>query len=109
MNDDLKLAFAVADRAAELAPWILVVEEAGGRFTDRSGGRAPDLGGGLNSDAALHAELLDWLQYPQTGERPSPFPKSREAPPFVPIDSPGAARTHVMRRARVPAVESLVR
>lgn len=40
------------------APWILLVEEAGGRFTDRSGGRRGDQGGGLYSNAELHAQLL---------------------------------------------------
>ena len=46
------------------APWILLVEEAGGRFTDRTGGRAGDQGGGLYSNAALHEELLTALHYP---------------------------------------------
>jgi histidinol-phosphatase len=47
------------------APWILLVEEAGGRFTDRTGGRAGDQGGGLYSNAALHDGLLAALGYPQ--------------------------------------------
>ncbi|MCW2724631.1 MAG: inositol monophosphatase [Frankiales bacterium] len=46
------------------APWILLVEEAGGRFTDPTGGRASDRGGGLYSNAALHDRLLAWLHYP---------------------------------------------
>jgi histidinol-phosphatase len=46
------------------APWVLLVEEAGGRFTDRTGGHASDQGGGLYSNAALHAPLLDALGYP---------------------------------------------
>lgn len=46
------------------APWILLVEEAGGRFTDRTGGRAGDQGGGLYSNANLHPELLAALRYP---------------------------------------------
>ena len=46
------------------APWILLVEEAGGRFTDRAGGRRGDQGGGLYSNAHLHAELLRRLGYP---------------------------------------------
>jgi histidinol-phosphatase len=45
-------------------PWILLVEEAGGRFTDRTGGRAGDQGGGLYSNAGLHHQLLEWLHYP---------------------------------------------
>jgi histidinol-phosphatase len=47
------------------APWILLVEEAGGRFTDRTGGHGGGAGGGLYSNAALHAELLTAVGYPQ--------------------------------------------
>ena len=39
-------------------PWILLVEEAGGRFTDRAGGRSGHAGGGLYSNGALHEELV---------------------------------------------------
>jgi histidinol-phosphatase len=46
------------------APWILLVEEAGGRFTDPTGGRASDQGGGLYSNAVLHSQLLAALRYP---------------------------------------------
>jgi histidinol-phosphatase len=46
------------------APWILLVEEAGGRFTDRRGGHAGDQGGGLYSNANLHSQLLTTLRYP---------------------------------------------
>ena len=46
------------------APWVLLVEEAGGRFTDRNGGRAGDQGGGLYSNANLHRQLLASLHYP---------------------------------------------
>ena len=46
------------------APWVLLVEEAGGRFTDRAGGRAGDQGGGLYSNAHLHDRLLASLHYP---------------------------------------------
>lgn len=46
------------------APWVLLVEEASGRFTDRTGGRASDQGGGLYSNAALHSQLLAALHYP---------------------------------------------
>ena len=45
-------------------PWILLVEEAGGRFTDRTGGRAADQGGGLYSNGRLHSQLLASLNYP---------------------------------------------
>lgn len=46
------------------APWVLLVQEAGGRFTDRTGGRASDQGGGLYSNANLHSQLLASLHYP---------------------------------------------
>lgn len=46
------------------APWVLLVEEAGGRFTDRTGGHATDQGGGLYSNAILHSQLLASLRYP---------------------------------------------
>jgi histidinol-phosphatase len=46
------------------APWALLVEEAGGRFTNRTGGRTPDQGGGLYSNANLHRQLLAELHYP---------------------------------------------
>jgi histidinol-phosphatase len=46
------------------APWALLIEEAGGRFTNRSGGRSTDQGGGLYSNADLHGQLLAALQYP---------------------------------------------
>lgn len=46
------------------APWILLVEEAGGHFTDPTGGNAGDRGGGLYSNAKLHGQLLAVLQYP---------------------------------------------
>ncbi|MDF1602125.1 inositol monophosphatase [Nocardioides sp. YIM 152315] len=40
------------------APWILLVQEAGGRFTDPTGGAAYDRGGGLYSNAVLHEALV---------------------------------------------------
>jgi histidinol-phosphatase len=46
------------------APWILLVEEAGGRFTDRTGGHSGDQGGGLYSNAHLHSQLRAALGYP---------------------------------------------
>jgi histidinol-phosphatase len=45
------------------APWILLVEEAGGRFTDRSGGNSGDQGGGVYSNTPLHSELVRALGY----------------------------------------------
>jgi fructose-1,6-bisphosphatase/inositol monophosphatase family enzyme len=40
------------------APWVLIVQEAGGRFTDHDGGRSPAKSGGLYSNAAVHDALL---------------------------------------------------
>jgi len=45
------------------APWILLVQEAGGRFTDRAGGCRGDQGGGVYSNANLHTELLRAIGY----------------------------------------------
>ena len=41
------------------APWVLLVEEAGGRFTDHEGGRSAAKRGGLYSNAAVHDALLE--------------------------------------------------
>lgn len=46
------------------APWILLVQEAGGLFTDPTGGHAPNQGGGLYSNTNLHSQLLSALHYP---------------------------------------------
>lgn len=40
------------------APWVLLVEEAGGRFTDHEAGRSPAKRGGLYSNASVHDALL---------------------------------------------------
>lgn len=45
------------------APLILLVEEAGGRFTDRSGARSAYAGGGLYSNSGLHDELVAAVGY----------------------------------------------
>lgn len=46
------------------APWILLVEEAGGRFTNRKGGGSGTEGGGLYSNAHLHSALLAEIGFP---------------------------------------------
>ncbi|MDU0312260.1 inositol monophosphatase [Phycicoccus sp. M110.8] len=68
----------VAERyfAWDHAPWILIVQEAGGRFTDPTGGHASDRGGGVYSNARLHGALLAALGYP-TADR---LPENRSAP-----------------------------
>lgn len=45
-------------------PWILLVQEAGGRFTDPAGGSSGHMGGGFYSNAALHDSALQVLGYP---------------------------------------------
>jgi histidinol-phosphatase len=47
------------------APWILLVEEAGGKFTDRDGTSEGDRGGGVYSNDALHRDLVASLGYPR--------------------------------------------
>ncbi|TDD59478.1 histidinol phosphatase [Kribbella antibiotica] len=46
------------------APWILLVEEAGGRFTNPVGTNTGDHGGGIYSNANLHTDLTTALNYP---------------------------------------------
>jgi fructose-1,6-bisphosphatase/inositol monophosphatase family enzyme len=45
------------------APWILLVQEAGGRFTDRDGSNSGDRGGGVYSNEFVHDELVRSLDY----------------------------------------------
>jgi fructose-1,6-bisphosphatase/inositol monophosphatase family enzyme len=48
------------------APWILLVQESGGRFTDREGSCSGASGGGVYSNDALHASLVTSLGYGRT-------------------------------------------
>lgn len=48
------------------APWILIVEEAGGRFSDWTGGRSAHHRGGVFSNSALHDPLLKCLSLPRS-------------------------------------------
>jgi len=55
---------ALVDRSGkpwDLAPAVVIVEEAGGRFSDRSGGRRLDLGDGLFSNGLIHEQLEQFL------------------------------------------------
>ncbi len=45
------------------APWILLVQEAGGRFTDCEGSSVGERGGGVYSNDRLHADLVTSLGY----------------------------------------------
>ncbi|WP_161606168.1 inositol monophosphatase family protein [Microlunatus speluncae] len=51
------------------APWILLVREAGGAFTDHRGGTSPNHRGGLYSNRGIHQALLAALQPPFTPGR----------------------------------------
>lgn len=53
------------------APWVLLVNEAGGSFTDHRGGTAPDQRGGLYSNARIHHDLLAGLSPPITPRTPT--------------------------------------
>lgn len=48
-------------RPWDLAPAVVLVEEAGGRYSDRAGGRRLDLGGGRFSNGHVHSELEELL------------------------------------------------
>lgn len=47
------------------APWILLVQESGGKFTDRAGSESGDCGGGVYSNGFLHGDLVQSLGYPR--------------------------------------------
>ncbi len=51
------------------APWILLVQEAGGSFTDHRGGIAPNQRGGLYSNGGIHHDLLAALSPPITPKK----------------------------------------
>jgi histidinol phosphatase-like enzyme (inositol monophosphatase family) len=58
---------AMVDMTAELydlAPLPVIIEEAGGVFTDLSGGRRPDGGSGIAANASIHEALLELLVKP---------------------------------------------
>ena len=45
----------------DLAALMVIVEEAGGTFTDLSGRRTPDGGSAVSTNGILHAEVLSLL------------------------------------------------
>jgi histidinol-phosphatase len=45
----------------DLAALMVIVEQAGGRFTDLSGNRTPDGGSAVSSNGLLHTEALGLL------------------------------------------------
>jgi histidinol-phosphatase len=56
---------ALVDRSGkpwDLAPAVVIVEEAGGRFSDREGGRRLDLGDARFSNGLIHHELEQLLR-----------------------------------------------
>lgn len=57
LRGDLDGYVVACCHAWDHAPWILLIEEAGGRFTDWRGGRSPDRGGGIFSNSAVHEPL----------------------------------------------------
>lgn len=50
------------------APWILIVHEAGGRFTDREGSSSGTRGGGVYSNDPLHSHLVTSLGYSHSSQ-----------------------------------------
>lgn len=51
--------------ACDHTPWILIVEEGGGRFTNPQGDGRADQGGGLHSISPIHDELIAARGYPR--------------------------------------------
>ncbi|MFC8734269.1 inositol monophosphatase family protein [Luteimicrobium sp. NPDC057192] len=64
VRGEIDALLAEGYHAWDHAPWILLVDEAGGAFTDVTGGHASDAGGGLYSNTALHDALFTTLAYP---------------------------------------------
>jgi histidinol-phosphatase len=55
---DLEVLIDQSGRAWDHAPLVVIVEEAGGRFSDHTGGRRIDRGEGRFSNGRVHEELL---------------------------------------------------
>jgi histidinol-phosphatase len=63
----LDVAICGACGAWDLAPGVILVEEAGGRFTDPAGGRRLDMGEGWYSNGLVHEAVQGVLQWPLHG------------------------------------------
>lgn len=62
---EARLDAVVSDRCGfvwDHAPGVVLTAEAGGRFTDPSGGARPDLEGGIYSNGHLHAVITEILR-----------------------------------------------
>jgi histidinol-phosphatase len=46
----------------DAAPFVPILSEAGGRFTDLAGGDRPDGGSGVSTNGLLHEEVLALLR-----------------------------------------------
>lgn len=66
IRGELDAYFVHCCHAWDHAPWILLVREAGGLFTDHNGGTAPDRRGGLYSNGQIHHKLLAAMSPPIT-------------------------------------------
>lgn len=56
------LGFKSAGGPWDLAPYVVIVEEAGGRYSDASGGRSLDVQAAVVSNGMLHDQVLEALQ-----------------------------------------------
>jgi fructose-1,6-bisphosphatase/inositol monophosphatase family enzyme/Ser/Thr protein kinase RdoA (MazF antagonist) len=64
IRGEIEAFFVDCCHAWDHAPWILLVQEAGGSFTDHRGGTSPDRRGGLYSNGRIHDDLLAALSVP---------------------------------------------
>lgn len=64
IRGDIEAFYVACCEVWDHAPWVLLVEEAGGRFTDHEGGHSPRKSGGLYSNAAVHDALLEAISAP---------------------------------------------
>jgi histidinol-phosphatase len=57
LRGEIDAICALAGGSWDHAPAVILVEEAGGKFTDPDGGRRLDLGGGIFSNGRIHDQL----------------------------------------------------
>jgi histidinol-phosphatase len=63
LDGDLDAIVARAGGEWDHAPVVVLVDEAGGRFSDLNGGRRLDTGGGMYSSGRIHDRLLEILAH----------------------------------------------
>jgi len=66
LHGEMEAAIVAGGGPWDYAPYVVLIEEAGGRFHDPAGGRRLDLGGGIYTNGRIDAELEVILADPST-------------------------------------------